>query len=438
MNFYSQLLTRLFRINLANQDDRNSYNLVVELFWAAILGSAGTFNAAFAIRLGASNVVVGLLSSIPALMAILVSIPSGQFLERQEKRTPWIFGSLFIYRAGFLLAAVVPWLHFAGISQGFLLVIILVVLTIPAYFFNVGWIPLLADVIPEDRRSSVFAARNIINSITVSVFTFVFGQWLSWAAFPWNYQAMYVVGFLCSMISMYYLFKLKVPDSPPAALQADAVKAPSSLAGMVKMTREALTRYPQFLAINRNTFLHGVGVWLASPLYVLYYVRVLNAPDSWLGLNGTLASIGAIVGFSLWRWIMARWGESRTLKRTIILVGLYPALVGLMPSLTPILFLSVLNGLIVPGVNLSHFNTLLKTIPAEARPSYTAIYVTLTNIGAFICPMIGVELANHIGLGPTLVISGLLSVVGSFSFIWWPVQTEPLKPDRLPEGDAVS
>lgn len=437
MNFYSNLLRRVFRINLADTTDRNAYYLVVELFWAAILGSAATFNAAFAIRLGAENFVVGLLTSVPALVAILVSIPSGRFLERREKRTPWVFGSLLIYRVGFLLAAIVPWIHIPGVSQGVLLVIILVVLTAPAYFFNVGWIPLLAEIIPEDRRLSVFTGRNIVNGITVSIFGFLFGQWLSWAKFPGNYQIMYLLGFVCSMISMVYLFRLKVPDSVSKAPKPKPEQAPaSSIKGLVKTTREALTRYPQFLAINRNTFLHGIGVWLASPLYVLYYVRVLDAPDSWLGLNGTVAAVGTIVGFSFWRWIMPRWGESQTLKWTILLVGLYPAIVGITPSLTLILFLSVINGLVVPGVNLSHFNILLKTIPAESRPSYTAIYVTLTSIGAFICPLIGVQLANIFGLGPTLLFSGLLSVVGSSSFILWPVKTTDTPPTTAEASSA--
>lgn len=428
MNYYSNLLRRVFRINLADTTDRNSYFLVVELFWAAILGSAATFNAAFAIRLGAENFVVGMLTSIPALVAILVSIPSGRFLERREKRTPWVLGSLLIYRVGFLLAAIVPWINIPGVPQGLLLVIILVILTAPAYFFNVGWIPLLADIVPEDRRLSVFTGRNIVNSITVSIFGFLFGQWLSWARFPENYQIMYLVGFVCSMISMVYLFRLKVPDSISKAPKPKSEQAPGTIKGLLKTTREALTRYPQFLAINRNTFLHGIGVWLASPLYVLYFVRVLDAPDSWLGLNGTVAAIGTIVGFSFWRWIMPRWGESQTLKWTILLVGLYPAIVGITPSLTLILFLSVINGLIVPGVNLSHFNILLKTIPAESRPSYTAIYVTLTSIGAFICPLIGVELANLFGIGPTLLFAGLLSVVGSLSFLLWPVITTETGP----------
>src|SRR6185503_6600798 len=96
-------------------------------------------------------------------------------------------------------------------------------------------------------------------------------------------------------------------------------------------------------------------------------------------------------------------------------------LVGAIPNLTLILVIAALNGLITPGVSLSHFNTFLKLIPDEQRHEYTALYMTLMNVGAFVCPFIGVALANQFGFGPILVVCGVLSIVGSTSFWFWPV-----------------
>ena len=53
------MIFRFLKLNPENVQHRNAYYLVVELFWAAILGSAATFNAAFALRLEASNTDVG-------------------------------------------------------------------------------------------------------------------------------------------------------------------------------------------------------------------------------------------------------------------------------------------------------------------------------------------------------------------------------------------
>jgi sugar phosphate permease len=120
---------------------------------------------------------------------------------------------------------------------------------------------------------------------------------------------------------------------------------------------------------------------------------------------------------------LKRWGEPDSLKRTIVLAGIYPILAGLIPSLNLILLVVALNGLISPGINLSHFNTLLKVTPEGNRPGYTALYMTIVNFGAFISPMIGVAIAAILGTGPTLVVCGILSVIGSTSFWFWPVKS---------------
>jgi MFS family permease len=434
-----RVLWHFFKIDLSKTDDRNAWYLILEIFWASILGSVAAFNSAYAIRLGAENFQVSLLSSIPALMAMIVSYPAGHFLQSRARRMPWVLGSLMIYRASFLLVAVSPWLHFLGIQPGMMAILILIVGSTPAHFFNVGWIAMLGEAIPEHRRAAVFAARNITNQITVSIVVFLCGQWLSRIIFPINYQVLYAFGFLTSMVSMYYLFKLHVPNSTvPEVEKATLPRSRSprelyeSFVKSVKSFRQEMIDHPGFFRITRNTLLHGMGVWMAGPLYVLYFVRVLNASDAWLGLNGTIASIGTIVGYSVWRLLLARWGEPVCLKRTIVLIGVYPILVGLTPSLPVILAFGVLNGLIAPGSNLAHFNTLLRVTPDSARPRFTAIYITIMNIGAFVSPLISVAIANWIGIAPMLIISGLLSVLGSTSFWWSPV----IRPEKIAEPVA--
>ncbi len=421
-------LQRYLHINLNRKEDRNAWYLCLEIFWASILGSAATFNAAFAIRLGATNTEVGLLSSIPALMAVLVSIPAGRFLQSRKDQKPWLWSALTLHRTGFLLIALIPWLPLVNIPLGGLTVALLAIMTVPAHFFNVGFIAMMGEAVPEHYRASVFAARNMVYHSTISVCNFLFGLWLSRVSFPLNYQLMYMLGYATSMLSLYYLLKLQITSPAPLPHVERPVR---SLRERLASARHAITTHRSMMQIIFNTLLHGLGLWMVAPLYILHYVRDLGASDAWIGLQGTVASLGTIAGFALWRRIMARWGEPTTLKRMILMVGLFPIAVGLLPDLTLILIAIGLNGLIVPGVNLSHFNTLLKVTPAKERTEYTAWYMAVVNIGAFICPLIGVALANRFGIAPVLVGCGLFSIVGSMSFRIWPVQSaEPDAPAR--------
>jgi len=421
---FSQIITRLFHLNLKRQDDRNAWYLIVEIFWASILASAASFNAAFALRLGASNSDIGLLSSIPSLLAIVIAIPAGRFFAGLQRRKPWIVSSLALHRLLFLFVAVLPFLAGTGLPLGPIAVWILIMIGIPAHFFNIGFTPMLADMISEDRRAAVFSARQIVYNAAVSILIFSLGKWLQLAPYPFNYQVMFLVGVITSMISIFYLVKMNVPDHPPAAIAAE----PVSIAGEWKLLREALFEQPGFGAIVRNTFLQSFALWAANPLYILYFVKGLKADESWLGLNGTIVSIVTIFAYMVWRKWMSNLGETKTLKITIAIASTYPLLVGLSPSLPLILVAGALFSFFNAGVGLSHINTLLRVIPDDKRPQYIAFWTVLMNSGAFIAPLISVKIADLVGVVPTLIGCGIIAALGALSFTFWPVKTPPPQP----------
>ena len=425
----------LFHRVFSNAVGDNSWYLCLEIFWAAVYGSAQTFAGAYAIRLGATNSEVSLLTSIPPLTAALILLPAGQFLKSRDRRKNWLLSSLFVIRAGTLLFVLLPWLNLGSVSPGALFVVIFALLTIPTHFFNLGFIPFLAQVVPEPHRADTFAARNMLAGAMTSVCNFLFGIWLGWVAFPGNYQAMFLFGFGISMLSLYYLSKVNIDEARRIPPSQAASPARTPLPKQWSILFSAPWKVSGFRRIFINTLLHSIGLWAATPLYLLYFVRTLGASEAWLGLFGSVGGLSTIFGYLFWRRIIYRWGEPKTLQWTIVAVGLYPLLTGSVPSLIAILLIAGLNGLIAPGVNLSHFNTFLKVIPEEEHHNYTALYLTLLNIGAFICPTIGIALANQYGFAPVLMACGLLSIVGSTSFWLWPVvETSPAKADLTPES----
>jgi MFS family permease len=264
----------------------------------------------------------------------------------------------------------------------------------------------------------------------VTAGTFTAGIWLERVRFAANYQLLYLAGFAASMVSIYYIAKLRVPDSVVAP--GSAVR--NSPRERMQRARQAFADQPDFGRLVTATLAHGLGLWMVGPLYVLYYVRDLGAAEGWLGVNGTVGSLTPLLGFYLWQRGVQRWGENRVLKSTIVLVGLYPVMVGLSPTLSVVLIWTALNGLIAPGVTLGHYPMLLKICPADQRPLYIGVYTTIMNIGAFVMPLIGVWLANRVGIAPVLVAGGLLCLLGSSTFVWRPLRT----PDSLATRTADS
>ena len=416
---------RLRGANLQGKIDHNIWYLYVEVFWAAMLSAAASFNATFAVRLGASNAMIGWLSSVPALLAVFLLVPSARLLERKTQRAPWIWGSLFIARLGYGLIAILPWIVTGQRAEA--VVGLLIAISIPSTFFSAGFNPLLADVVPERDRARVFANRNIIAGLTIAVLTFLTGRWLEaaanirWAAFPVNYQVVYIVGFLAAVVSSLYLLKIRVPESKIVARPPRQKVTLAQLKGMFGQNRA-------FARIILNTLFFGFGEWLISPLYIIFFLRHLNATDGWVGLNSTLANIGVIIGYAFWQRLIYKLGDSRTLLITIPLSASYAFLVSLFPNLTAILVWGILINIINPGVNLSHFNILLKLCPEDRRASYIAFYSTIINMGAFIGPLIGVALSKTLDIRLLLIIGGSIRLIGALMFHVFPIRvTDPTR-----------
>jgi len=350
---------------------------------------------------------------------VAISIPAGRFISHRSRRKGWVLWSLFVHRLGYVIVAAVPWLPEGLANRGGVLVYLLVTMSASATFFGVGWNSLLADVVPERRRATVFATRNIVAVCITSVVTLLSGLWLERILFPANYQVLYGLGFLASLVSLYFLTRMQVPDSPVVAVDSGTGRG---LHERWRRLRSSIGAERAFMRITVNTLLFGLPAWTVGPLYILYYVRDLGASDSWIGLQATVANVAAIAGYALGQRLISRWGEARMLKWTAPGAGLYPLLAGLFGSLTPLLVFLGIDGLIVPSINLSHFSTLLRSCPDDRRPLFIGFYTTVMNAGAFLAPLLGVALAERIGPMPVLIVCGILRILMGLTFTLWPVE----------------
>ena len=416
--------------------EHNTRLLYIEVFWAAVLSGVTSFDSAFAIRLGASNALIGLLSSAPPLIIAALAIPAARMLERREDRRPYLFWSLFLMRAGYLLVAVLPIL--APQHAAVWLVALLIALNIPNAVFTAGWSPMLADILPERRRAFVFSRRSIFSAGMVALVTFIAGLWLNATAFPSNYQTLYALGAAASFMSCLTLERLIIPppavDSPAPKPVGRRFQLPAISWGAIKAERQANR---SFWNLTVTAFVFNFGIGMSSPLFVLYWVRELNADDGWIGLNNGIKSLAVVVGYFLAEQLIRRKGFKWVFMRLSPLSFLYPFLSALLPDLTFILVLGVMIGLINPGIDLSRINLLLKLAPPRRRPTYMSFYTTVMNLGAVVAPLLSVALAGVVGLRAGLFIAALVRLSGGLLALVFKVE-EPAEPvQALPDTVTI-
>ncbi len=398
---------------------RNQYFLFAEVVFAAFLSAAASFNSAFILRLGGSNTLVGLLSSLPALVAVFAYLPSARILEKRTNRMRPVVLTLLLARLPYLFLALLPLLATGRVPE--LVVGFLVLGQLPAVFFSTAWSPLLSDVVSTTSRGTVLAWRSILSSGTIAALIFLAGRWLEAAVFPLNYQVLYAVGAIGGGVSVWLVSRIVVPPQKSPAPSDPTRKEKGSWFSALRSTA---IREKGFSRLVLNTFLYNLGAWMIGPLVTIYFVRELGASDGWLGTRGTLAHLGVIAGYWVWRRVVRRRGDAVILRTLAPLMCLYALLVGLIPSLTAILLIELVLNFVGSGVNLSHSMTFLELLPEGKKYSATAIYSMVMNIGAFIAPLVGVALAEAIGVRTTLLIAAGMRGLGGLLFTVFPVRTD--------------
>ncbi len=131
-----------------------------------------------------------------------------------------------------------------------------------------------------------------------------------------------------------------------------------------------------------------------------------------------------------WRRLLPRLGESRALRATFPITGLLPVLIALSGSLNGVILVILWYGVVSPGLNLSHYNTLLEVCPQARRPTYISVYSSVNNAFAFVLPLAAVALAGQFGLVPVMALASLLWVAGGLMFSLNRVQVDD--PSRHP------
>ena len=428
-----RLLSRYLHLDLNKRADRNAYYLVAEVFWAAFLNAAASFNVAYALRLDASDQMVGYLSSIPSLFAIFLSIPVGQWVQRTKNKHRLLVTSLGVFRLGFVAIALVPWLNLFKVPDGTLVVILLILFAVTQRPMIIGFTPLMSSVLPVEKQAPVISARMQILSAVQSLCVFLFGIWLDKIIFPLNYQLMYFFAFGLSIISTLLIAKIERPEKEnrPKPDATEKVSAKERIKKLLKVAKDN----PIFVRYTINVLCMDFGMWVTSPLFSIYYVKTLGASDGWLGTMSSLHNVAAIVGYSLWRPIVKRVGAQKLLRYTALLRPIWPLAIALAPNLTFILGVGVVWGLLVPGIGLPSQSTFLQVMPPEAREEAQSLHSTIQNASMFISPLLGIAIAEAIGIPTTLLIFAGVRLIGSLMWTINPITTEKTKKTAVATGN---
>jgi len=377
----------------------------------------GPFIGIFAVRLGASNYQIGLLSSAPALVALLAMIPGAKYLDSRSNKLAITVAFMLAHRLFFFLLALIP--LFAEDGRATILVILIATMNFPGAISNVGWQGFIANVVPSERRAAAFADRNRLMNIVGTLAVLGAGRMLDVMPFPLGYRLMFTLAFVLALGEIWVFSRLKElapcgtePPGQDVPWQRFLIGLPRSIAADIK----GMALQKRFLRFTATSLFFHFAWQVAWPLFTLYQTKELGANNLWISILTLGNTGGSLLGYGFWVRYSQRYGSLKTLFASTLGIFIVPLVYAYSRSLVTIALFNILTGVIFSGVMLSLFNSLLDMTPEERRTTYIGYYNTAINASAIAAPLAGVAMLNMFGYTTAFLLAAALRLLGSLAF----------------------
>jgi hypothetical protein len=408
-------------IGVTGEKRRNFIHVQADAIGVGLANAAAPFLAVLLTRLGASNFQVGLLTTMPALTGLFLSIAVGRFLQTRRQIVPWYslarFLAIMAYGITGLAAFFVPRAYLVQV-----ILIIWAVATLPQTVVSVGFTVVMNAVSGPTHRFELMSRRWSILGLVTAITVAGVGLVLERIDFPFNYQLVFIVLSLGGIISYFYSRQIKLPDAETVPPQGGKtlVQRYRDLIGLTFSERS-------FVSFTFKQFVYLSGTLISVPIFPLYFVRVVNASDAWIGIINTAQTAVTLIGYFVWTRSSQLRGSRFVLLWTTLGLAFYPALVALTHRVGLIAFYAGLAGIFQAGLNLVFFDELMKTVPPKYSATFVSVAQSLQYFPAIVAPVVGTLFASHIGLGGALWLSAFLQVMGFALFAWEKSQVLVLK-----------
>lgn len=355
--------------------------------------TGGAFVVSMALLLGANNMQIGLLASIPTFTN-LSQLLAVWLVKKLQNRRIIVVLCCFLARFPLIIIGVLIFLG-GGTSISTLLFFLFVYYLFGA-ISSPSWNSWMKDLIPEDRLGQYFSKRtrynqmlNVVLSISLAlVVDFVKGQYPQWEL--QTYAVFFIVAGSVGIVGGYILSKVKEPQTQLS--NANIFTLFSKPLKDINFRKLLIFNSAWVFAIN-----------LAIPFFTVFMLKTLGLPISYIIGLFILSQLGSIFTLRIWGMFSDRYSNKTIIAIAAPIyitcliawcfVGIYSSMIANIILLAAI---HIGNGVSTAGINLSLTNIGLKLAPKEEAVVYLSIKNIVTSVFSSISPLIGGFLADYL------------------------------------------
>ncbi|ALC87225.1 MFS transporter permease [Bacillus sp. FJAT-22090] len=371
------------------------------------LNFSNNFFPIFAITiLGATNYQVGLISSLPPLIALLMTIPAAILLNRASAQKKLVAMSVLLARLMFLLIVLVVYLPSDSL-QAWAFLGIIAFISVPNTVANVGWQTLISGMIDESRRGQFFSDRNRLLTMVGLISTLVIGVLMKDASESVTaYQILFAIAFGFGLLEVFFLLK-----------QEDII--PSSDVLVKKKSMDwSIFKHVNYVWFLAAALFFNFAWQMAWGLFNIYNVRVAGATIFWISMFSVGSMLMQFLTFPLWKKWADKYSNMQVFIWAAIGMSTTPFLTMLSTNLYYLTLIQTTSGFFLSGTVLILFNLLLEQSPEQYRTYCITTYNVLLAFVAFIAPQIGIWLLNELGMEVAMYISSSLRFLSAGGFLY--------------------
>ena len=356
--------------------------------------TGGAFLIAFAVKLGASNFVIGLLAAIGPLSQLL-QLPAIVLVEKVRNRRLITVVAAGLSRICWLIIALSPFIFPAKIAIAVLLILLIAVSAFGA-ISGCSWNSWMRDLIPEKIMGTFFSKRMRIATgvgVVLSILAAVFLD--SWKKYfidqeLLGYSILFLAGTVSGLIGLYFL--AKTPETRmPQALEKQKI---------LKIILQPF-KDENFRKLIAFMCSWNFAVNLAGPFFMVYMLRRLGLSMSFIIGLSIISQVFNFLFLKLWGRYTDRFSNKSVLAISCPLF-IFSILAWTFTTMPEKYFLTVpllviihaFMGLASAGVSLASGNISLKLAPKGQGTAYLAANTVANSVAAGIAPILGGKFAD--------------------------------------------
>jgi MFS family permease len=384
-------------------------------WWGIYMGSTVAFLPIYAARNGATPAQLGLLTAIPALVALIFSLPSGWVVRRMGAKPVTILSAL-ASRLPLVLYALLPWL-LPRESQVLGVLVVAAVIAVPTALIGVSFGQFFMEGVPSSWRGEVVGARIAIMSIISFVVTSAAGQILTHMTFPVGYQIVFLAGCIGASMTAYHISRVTRVHDPASRLQPGLLVPPQ--VPVKRRWLPALGSGLDYLRVISLLFVFNFTNNMFVPLVPDLLVNGLKLSDATISLGTAFANMLVFLVSLFIARLTRRTGNRRATAYGAMFLTLH-ALALAFARGELLYFVAVFVGGFGSGIlGAAQYNYNLDNVPEQERSTWLAINFFSGNAAVLLGALAGPLVAQAAGNQTAFLLFGALRLLIGLVILRW-------------------